>query len=193
MLNSIRAHRNGRDDDVAVGWGGMTATGEHVDTIYQRLQLGDLSAQKQQDYFDALSLSADYVLGCNPNSYVYISGLGSRSPMEALHLDSLSFIKRGMPPLPGIPIYGPTPTYPGSYYYRPQGAAFYPAFNDQPLALRIGDTRTTVEMNEFTVWKVQSPLALLFSALIQEGMSPPASWKPGGSEHRSTLPSHTAE
>jgi hypothetical protein len=165
-----------------------------VDMIYQRLQLGGLPADKQREYFDAMSLAADYVLGCNPASYVYVTGLGSRHPEEPVHTDSLAFIQeRGMPPMPGIPAYGPVNEMPGAFWYDPIDAAFYPAFGDQPLALRLSDTRASVNMNEFSVWEMQAPLAELFAALLAPGMTPPASWLPGGADHRNPLPSHAAE
>ena len=194
VIHSPHAHRNGRDPSLNPDWGLGTATGRHVDGVYQRLMLGDLTSQARQDYFDALSLSADYVLGCNPNSYSFITGLGSRYPREPLHLDSLAFIKKGMPPVPGIPVYGVLAgEYPRSDYYKPQGAAFYPAYEAHPLMLRVSDTRASVDMNEFTVWDTQAPLVALFAAAIGPGMTPPAGWKPGGPEHRSTLPSHVSE
>ncbi len=192
VLASSFAHRNGRPG--GPDWGGATSTGRHVDIIYQRLQLGGLTAQKRQDYVDALSLSADWVLGCNPASYSFITGLGSRSPEEPLHTDSLAFIKdQNMPPVPGIPVYGPVASFPGAYYYQAVGAGYYPAFNEQPLGYHLSDNRTAVNMSEFTIWESQAPTAELFAALVADGMRAPASWNPGGSEHRSTLPGHSAE
>jgi hypothetical protein len=194
VIDSPHAHRNGRDPSLNPDWGLGTATGRHVDGVYQRLMFGDLTSRARQDYFDALSLSADYVLGCNPSSYSFVTGLGSRSPREPLHLDSLAFIKKGMPPVPGIPVYGVLAgEYPRSDYYKPQGAAFHPAYEAHPLMLRVSDTRASVDMNEFTVWDTQAPLVALFAVAIGPGMTPPASWKPGGSEHRSTVPSHASE
>jgi len=90
-------------------------------------------------------------------------------------------------------VYGPVASYPGAYYYQPQGAAFYPAFNSQPVALHISDTRASVNMSEFTIWEMQSPMAQLFAALLGNSQTPPSSWLPGGADHRNPLPSHTAE
>ena len=193
VINSARAHRNGRTN-FPIDWGGLTSTGRHVDTVYQALQFPGLSAQRHRDYFDALSLSADYVLGANPAGYVFITGLGTRYPQQALHTDSLAFaLVDGLPGVPGIPVYGPVDGYPAPSYYRAQGAAYSPAYDDLPPALGICDTRACVRMNEFTVWEMQAPLAQLFTALVGPGMSPPAGWLPGGSEVLDTVPSHTAE
>jgi len=194
ILNSAHAHRHGRAASTPPDWGQSTATGRHGDMLYQRLQVGALSAALEQDFFDALSLSADYVLGCNPASYVYITGLGSRHPEQPLHTDSLAFIQdQGLPPIPGIPVYGPVRNMPGAYWYAPIEASFYPNFAGQPLGQRLSDTRGSVNMNEFTVWENQAPLAELFAALLGEGFTPPPSWFPGGDDHRSTLTSHTSE
>jgi hypothetical protein len=194
VIDSTHAYRNGREDSQAPDWGASVGTGRQVDMVYQRLQLGGLSAQKEQDYIDAISLSADYLLGCNPSGEVFVSGLGSRPPREPLHTDSLAFIKdKGMPPVPGIPVYGPVNGMPGAYWYDPIDASFYPVFDDQPLGLRISDTRASVNMNEFSVWEMQAPMAELFSALLEGDMTPPADWLPGGAAHRDTLPPFDAE
>ena len=194
LVDSTSAHRHGRDG-LASDWGVGVTTGRHVDMIYQRLQLGGLDATTEQDYLDALSLAADYALGCNPASYSYITGLGSRHPEEPLHLDSLAFIlDQQMPPVPGIPVFGPVTSFPGAYYYDPIGAAFYPDFDAQPLGLRLSDTRASVAMSEFTVWETQAAMAELFGALLgPNNLTPPASWLPGGEDHRNPLPSHMAE
>ncbi|MFH1437135.1 MAG: glycoside hydrolase family 9 protein, partial [Pseudomonadota bacterium] len=193
ILNSVHAHRHGRDG-LDPDWGVATATGLHADMIYQRLQIGGLTGVQAQTYFNAMSLLADYVLGCNPMSYTYITGLGSRRPEEPVHTDSLSFIKdAGMPPMPGIPVIGMVRNMPGAPYYDAPEAAFYPVFGGQPLGWRHADTRVMINMSEFTVWENQAPLAELFAALLAEGMMPPDSWLPGAGEHRSTLPSHSAE
>ncbi len=194
VLESVHAHRNGRPASSSPDWGVGVTTGRHADTIYQRLQLGELDAARAERYLNALSLLADYVLGANPAGLAYVSGLGSRHPEQGLHLDSLSFKQdRGMPPIPGIPVFGPVSAMPGSDYYRPVAAAFYPAFNSLPQGLHVADTRTAVNMNEFTVWESQAPLAELFAALIGENQAPPPSWLPGSPLHRATLPSHTAD
>ena len=102
ILESVHAHRHGRDG-ATPDWGVATATGRQADMIYQRLQIGGLTGVQAQVYLNAMSLLADYVLGCNPPSYTYITGLGSRRPEEPVHTDSLAFIKdAGMPPMPGI-------------------------------------------------------------------------------------------
>lgn len=189
LLESPHAHRNGREPGSPHGWGRTVATGGQVDMIYQALQLGGYSEGKMQRYIDALSVAADYLLGCNPVGATYVTGLGSRSPRQPLHLDSLAGQKeRGMPPIPGITVYGPVEELPHEYYYDPIRFSQYPDFDALPPGRRYADTRNAVTTNEFTVWETSTSTVELFSALLGPAMMPPSSWLPGGSEHQSQLP-----
>ncbi|HQP36551.1 MAG TPA: glycoside hydrolase family 9 protein [Polyangiaceae bacterium] len=187
-LQTDHAHRHpagaGRNQD----WGNASTTGKYMDPVIARLQLGNLSAADQQRYFDALSLSADWVLGGNPNGYVYISGLGSRKVEEPLHLDSLAYVKEGQGVMPGIPVYGPIEGAPGASWTAATVGAFYPSFDSQPKGMRYADVRTMVTCNEFTIWETQAPHTALFAALMGPLVTPPASWQPGQSGHLSPLP-----
>ena len=193
VVRSEHGHRNARPHDRAeFGWGQASVMGRYLDPIISILSLGDLPPAKRQHYFDALSLSADYILGANPLGMSFITGLGSRRPEEPLHLDSLVWIKRGAPPVPGIPVYGPVTNLPGHDWYRYGRAAFHPAFEELPLGLRYADIRSFVNNNEFTVWECQAPHAELFAALICDGLMPPASWLPGGADDANPLPTGEA-
>lgn len=189
FLSSEHAMRNGRPSATPPDWGRSVATGLHADPIYQAL-----TAQgPAQEYVDALSLAADYVLGGNPNGMSYVTGMGSVTPQEPLHTDSLAFIKdKGMPPMPGLPVYGPVANMPGSSWYAPLAVAFHPSFGSQPLGLRYVDARTAVNMSEFSVWESQAPLVALFATLAPKRL-PPREWAAGGSEHRSGLVPHRAD
>lgn len=189
FIDSEHAMRNGRPSATPPDWGKSVATGLHADSIYQALT----TEGPERDFIDALSLAADYALGANPNGMSYITGLGSVVPQQPLHTDSLAFIKeKGMPAMPGIPVYGPVASMPGARWYAPLAAAFYPAFGSQPLALRYVDARTAVNMSEFSVWESQAPLVALLATLAPK-MMPPSSWAAGGSEHRSGLASHRVD
>lgn len=189
FIASEHAMRNGRPSATPPDWGKSVATGLHADPIYQAFT----ATGSEQEYIDALSLAADYALGGNPNGMSYITGMGSVFPQEPLHTDSLAFIKdKGMPPMPGIPVYGPVANMPGSTWYAPLAAAFHPPFGSQPLGLRHVDSRTAVNMSEFSVWESQAPLVALFATLAPKKM-PPSAWAAGGSEHRSGLVPHRAD
>ncbi len=168
------AHRNPRRNSDSPDWGLSTSVGRYLDSVIAVLQMGILtSATDKQAYFDSLSLAADYILGGNPNGFVYITGLGSRHPMEPLHMDSLIFTKEGKGPMPGIPTYGPVENIDiNTTYLQATMKAFYPDFNTLPLLLRYGDTRPFVTCNEFSVWEMQGPLAELFSILLGPNMMP---------------------
>lgn len=163
VANTKHAHRSARKDNP--DWGMGVVLGQFLDPIYARIQMGGLSADEAQKYFDAASLTMDYALGGNPDGRVYFTGMGSRPVQEPLHLDSLSFIKDGKGPIPGIPVFGPTRSLPSYEYYKPGAAAFYPAFADRPLMRRYADIRTFVVTNEFSVWEVQAPHAQLAALL----------------------------
>lgn len=188
-----RGHRHGGPEGGGgFAWGTGTVTQRYLDLAYARLQLGGLPAADRQLLFDALSVCADYVLGGNPNGLVYFTGLGSRNVEQPLHTDSLAFLqlRPELGPMPGIPAYGPYATEDRHGYDNSSWDAFYPRFTEQPPGRRFGDVRLLVPQTEFTVWESQAPHAELFAVLMQgtRGVLPPASYRPGGADHRNPLP-----
>jgi endoglucanase len=165
-VDSEHAYRNPRPAKYPMDWGQGTSTVRFLDTVIARMQLGGLSAQQKQRYFDTLSLAADYLLGGNPNGLVYVTGLGARRVEEPLHLDSLVFLKQGKEAVPGIPVFGPTAAAPRAAYTLPTVGAFYPAFDQRPEGLRYADVRTVPNWNEFSVWETQAPDVELFAILV---------------------------
>lgn len=99
--------------------------------------------------FNALSIAADYVLGCNPFGYVWLSGLGTAYPHEPLHNDALTFLADGKGLLPGITVFGPNQDRGGQSYYDYGANCMYPAYGELPLLRRYVDVRTFVNNNEF--------------------------------------------
>jgi len=172
MTANEHAYRNARPESYPVDWGQGTSVVRFLDTVMARMQLGGLTASVQQQYTDALSLAADYVLGGNPNGLVYITGLGSRNVQEPLHQDSLVFIKEGYGPMPGIPVFGPAESAPAEPYELPAVAAFYPGFSQRPEALRYADVHTVPIFNEFSVWEMQAPETELFAVLLGQPTMP---------------------
>ncbi|MBI2130136.1 glycoside hydrolase family 9 protein [Candidatus Woesearchaeota archaeon] len=176
ILDEVRnshAHRSPRSTSQNTDWGKGTALGEFLIPIYSLYYLGETPEGKSQEYFNAMSLTSDYILGANPDGIVYITGLGLKSPQEPLHLDSLSFIKQGKGPIPGIPVFGPVGKLPDVYYYEPGKAAFYPRFDDTPLMLRYADIRTFANTNEFdvTLQAIHAQFFALLQSLGQEMVS----------------------
>ncbi len=186
-IETSHAHRNPRPAGHPYGWGQAAGTPRYMDPVIARMQMGALDAATRQRYVDALSLAADYVFGDNPQGEVYVTGLGSRSPEEPLHLDSLVFITEGRGPIPGIPVYGPTETI-REPWNTVAADAFYPSFDTLLEARKYGDVRLFVKTNEFSVWEMQAPLAEMLALLIAPGDMPPNSWLPGHADSRSPLP-----
>lgn len=185
-LQNLHAHRNGRQEGTSPSWGAGSGMAQYLFRIHARLQMGDTPAPDVQKYFNAISMAADYVLGANPLGMVWITGLGSRNPQDPLHLDAMAFKKDGFGLIPGIPVYGPTNGLPGFPRYDYGANTMYPVFDDRPLMRHYADIHTWVAHNEFDNG-TQTSHTDLFSRLIAPGMSPPASWLPGGSEHRNSL------
>ena len=189
-VENDHTHRNGRPGNWDVLAGHGTAVGEYLMRIYARMQLkGEtaLTAEQTQDYLNAISLSADFVLGCNPQGMVWITGLGSRYPREPLHHDSLAFMhEEGLPAVPGIPVYGYGVLL-GQNYYDYGKHMIYPPFNEIPLLRRFIDIRTFVTLTEFTVWQTQAPQTSMFGTLVGTGLHTPEAWRPGHALHRGTL------
>lgn len=187
-MEARHGHRNLRPESLPQKWGRGSAVGQYLRVMYPNLQFrDDLSAEDMQRIIDAMSLSADYVLGCNPMGRSWITGLGSRSPQDPLHLDSLAFMAEGMPPIPGIPVYGPTSSIPDRSAYAFGEKLAYPPYADHPPLRRYADVHFFIACNEFTVWETQGVQTRLFAALLGEPLLPPDSWLPGGEEHRNTL------
>ena len=185
-LNGNHAHRTPGSSS---GWGASTSLGREMDDVYARLQLGNLTSQQGQAYFNALSLSADFILGGNPMGMSWITGLGSRYPRAITHHDAQSFIKDGLGLMPGIPVYGVVQSMSpdsGSAAQYP-ARVFHPATSELPAYRRYGDSWTMIATSEFTVSEMSAPHAELFAALLPEGLTAPDSYKPYQSEHRNTI------
>jgi endoglucanase len=185
-VENDHAHRNGRQITTSPTWGAGTSVGLHVRPLYHQLQIGDQTPAARQPYIDAISLSADYMLGCNPMGRVFITQLGTRFTTDPRHADSNRFIYLGMGAMPGIPSYGPTKSLPNLPSYEFGGRLMYPTFDELPLLRRYADVNTFINNNEFDV-RPQVANAELVAVLLPPGMQPPESWLPGGSEHKNTL------
>lgn len=188
VIDTAHGHRNARPAQFPLTFGKGTAVGQYLYGVYAAMQYGELDAQTYQNAFNALSLSADYTLGCNPAGMVWITGLGSRSPLDPLHLDTLSFTQLGLGVLPGIPVYGPADNLKQELFYTFGVRLAQPAYLDSPPARRYGDVHTFVNTSEFTVWECQAPMVELFAALIAPGMTPPDSWLPAAARGKKEGP-----
>lgn len=72
-------------------WG---SNGAVCDDAHMLLLAYDLTGNKK--YYDAARKNFDYVLGCNPLNYCYVTGNGSKSPVKPHHRQS-GFLNNVMP------------------------------------------------------------------------------------------------
>lgn len=191
IVSFRNAYRNGRASGDVINSGYDTTTGRWLLAVYARLGLGLPTAADYEPYINAVSLSADYVLGCNPMGRSWITGLGSRPPLHILHGESQTFAYLGEGHIPGLPVYGPISRIPNVSSFNFARNLLYPIFEERPLLHRWIDVSTWALCNEFTVWETQAPHAALFATLIGTNMMPPESWLPGGSEYDSPLAPRT--
>jgi endoglucanase len=195
-LEANHAHRNGREVAGSPAWGKGTAVGEYVWRLYYQLQFGQLGTQQRQACVDAISLSADYVLGANPLGLVWITGLGSRAPIDPRHSDSRAFIvDQQTRAIPGIPVYGPGPALKTSAAYETANRLIYPdstLWTDRPLMRRYSSASNYVNMNEFTVQESMAPQTALLGVNLGAALLPPSDWQPGQANHRNPLPTGVA-
>ncbi len=66
-----------------VFWG---SNGGICDLAHIMLMAYDLTGRK--DFFDAAKAQVDYILGCNPVNYCYVTGAGTKSPVNPHHRPS---------------------------------------------------------------------------------------------------------
>lgn len=188
-INNNYAYRSGLPTNFSTAWGKSVAQGEYLMAIYSKMQLGTATGQEEQNYIDALSLATDYILGANPMGMSWVTGLGTRSPQNPLHTDSIAFqMLYGMPPIPGIPVYGPATLTAAASYYDYGRNAMYPSVSSRPTLRKYGDLRSFVDVNEFTIWETQSNVSSLFATLVGSGLSVPTAWQPGHIDHQQRLP-----
>jgi len=166
-VDKNHAHRNGRPVGWDPTWGQGMISGRYVRDIWYYLQMANPT--DRQKYIDAISLSADYVLGANPSGMIYVTGLGSRHTEYPLHFDSDASIRAGGEAAPGISVFGPVGAVPARVYYDFGLNTFYPSFPQHPIMLRYADLPSFVRTNEFSVHETMAPNAELLGVLYGLG------------------------
>lgn len=209
-VNNDSAHRRAKSyntTDTSNAWGIGNAGGIYLFTTFDRLKANDLNLSNsadallpaaRQQYINAISLAADYLLGANPTGMSWITGLGSRRVEEPVHTDSLSFIKEGKGPVPGLHVYGVTGGIPGNGYYKPAEYVSYPRFKPsvpavpgeiiRPIMRRWGESRSWPALNEVDTSLTITDV-MLFAALLpkNEVLTPPSQMQPQGSDYTNPL------
>ncbi len=156
-------YRNGYRSDVLewIGWGSYAqSTRYSLDSIKGSYLLDDVS------YLDYAKINLGPQLGNNPQGLSYITGVGSRYPLDPLQHPSMA--DGVVEPVPGLPVFGPMSHIPMSneYYYQAQATEnLYPAGEQvgdpYPILRRYYDISELVHMSEFTI----SEMAMATAAL----------------------------
>lgn len=134
------------------GWGAATAQGRYADVHAFAYRLAKTEEEKERQ-FAILAQYADYALGLNPLGISFVTGLGSVGPNSPLHLDSYPAKEKGLPPVPGIVIYGPTAERSKAAYQLAVSDTLYPIWEQLPQQRRWADGWSLVNNNEFTIWE----------------------------------------
>ena len=137
----------------AYGWGAATAQGRYADVVAFAYRLEE-NSEKRAYYLGILSQFADYALGLNPLGQSYVTSLGTVQVNSPLHLDSwFTRNEKGLGPVPGLLVYGPSAERSGATYQRVVSDTLYPLWDDLPLQRRWTDGWSLVNNNEFSVWE----------------------------------------
>jgi hypothetical protein len=152
-LTYANPYRNGARLDVPewIGWGAFTQS-----TRYAFLLLQAWKVTKDDRFRTAAFLNVDAQLGAHPLSLCFITGLGSVSPEDPLHLPSVHDGVKS--PVPGLPVFGPAAHLPHKepYYAATQkdDNSFPPCrdtLDPYPILRRFIDSHKLVPMTEFTI------------------------------------------
>lgn len=134
-----------------IGWGSFSQSAEYAFLLLQAWFL-----TKDDSYLNGAFQNLDVQFGANPLSVCFVTGMGSRSPQDPLHMPSL--YDGVEEPVPGIPVFGVAahltrnnPFYraaqdPENLYPRGQAPA-----DPYPILRRYWDAHELVPMSEFTI------------------------------------------
>jgi len=159
-------YRDGYRLDVPdyISWGQYAqSAAKSYDLIKAYIILGDAK------YLDAAKINLDVELGANPQNMSYITGVGSDSPQNPLHLTSIWLRQNSgaADPVPGIPVFGPSnwasEANPSASAAQ-SDANIYPSLHagDYPILRRYFDASPIVEQSEFGI-NTSAPILAAFS------------------------------
>jgi hypothetical protein len=137
------AYRNMKIGGVAIGWGEGLAPG-HAEAAAliraHRITGGD-------EFLATMLDGSAHILGANQAGMSFTVGLGQRSPSAPLHIDSIA---AGVPPPPGITIYGwVNPAMMETYWYV-WGPAWAPLSDVVPTK-RVEPKRASLPLYEYLI------------------------------------------
>jgi len=150
---AVNPYRMGHDGKAALGWGNGNGGGYYADALLRAWWLtGD------RKYLNAASLNADFQLGANPLSKGFVTGIGSRHPVQPqLNAALYAEPKNSGDTVRGITVYGLASGQPPGYPV------------DVPLYRHWRDIHGGAEVcSEFTITETIGASAMLYAALYAE-------------------------
>jgi len=134
-----------------IGWGSFSQSAEAAFLLLQAWRVTGADS-----YLDGAFQTLDVQLGANPLSMCFVTGMGSRSPIDPLHMPSLHDGVEA--PVPGIPVFGAAAHLSQSNPFHKKAqdpAILYPAgqvpSDPYPILRRYWDAHQLVPMSEFTI------------------------------------------
>lgn len=180
-LNDKEYYRRSRQlfDDTRMAWGTDVMTNDAKVLLYAYHLTND------PKYKQAALYNIDYMLGGNPTSMSWTTGIGYVYPIPIHHRVSTEDGIRD--PVPGIAIYGPTESHLNNFsnMWSPKDPAGKPIPLLRPeqyvngsvvlprLRNWVGHPVINVDMNEFTIWETNSSGFFVYGYLLDEDWTPP--------------------
>jgi hypothetical protein len=134
-----------------IGWGSFSQSAEAAFLLLQAWRM-----TQDDRYLDGAFQTLDVQFGANPLSMCFVTGMGSRSPRDPLHMPSLYDGVEA--PVPGIPVFGAAAhlSQTNPFYRAAQDPAIlYPSgqipADPYPILRRYWDAHELVPMSEFTI------------------------------------------
>jgi endoglucanase len=129
--------------------GGAFSAPDGVSLVRAHALTGD------EEYLRSAILACQVGLGANPIDLCYTTGMGHKSPLHPLHIDSRM---TDQPPPPGLTVFGPVGTKrgKGEWGQKLANEVLYPKFEEWPTLEAYWDIFWYPSMCEFTV---QTPMA----------------------------------
>ncbi|MEA2013010.1 MAG: glycoside hydrolase family 9 protein [Verrucomicrobiota bacterium] len=137
------------------GWGATSCVVLNIEAVTRAYMLS-----KNPELLNPIATSIDFTLGMNPSEISWMTGAGTKFPMDPLNLNCLDDgIEK---PHPGILWYGPT-----NYWYDAK-VVLYPDKSKMGFYRRITDNWTMVAQCEYTVWETQVPFIFAAGCLLPD-------------------------
>ena len=136
-------------------WGGTSCVVRNIEGLTRAYMLS-----KDPELLKPIATSIDFSLGMNPSEISWMTGAGSKYPMDPLNLNCLDDGIEN--PHPGILWYGPTS------YWNDTKVVLYPNKSKMGFYRRVVDNWMMVGQCEYTVWETQAPFIFAVGCLLPD-------------------------